>query len=171
MKTFIAMTFILFSQLALAKDFADYHIQKGKLHSGGKARVEVLENSPEKFIVKLNYEIYKKILVPIPDDQLKGESLFELPSEFRNEQGYMELETKDTLELPNATLKFVKRVKWNQLTDAYQLLILPKNGRSKIEVIYHPSIPAAGWAKMVITFISSIPIFNGYQIIIDINEN
>ena len=156
--------------MAFSGETADYHIQKGKLHSGGKARVEVVQNTPEAFIVKLNYEIYKKILVPIPEDQLKGETLFELPTEFRDERGYMELQTKGVIEIEKATLKFVRRVKWKNLSDAYQVLILPKNGRSKIEAIYHPSIPAAGWANIAVTFINNIPIFNGYQIIIDINE-
>ncbi len=169
MKTLLTITLLFASQFALAGNVANYTVQKGKLHSGGKARVEVVENSPEKFIVNLNYEIYKKILVPIPEDQLKGETLFELPPEFRDERGYMELQTKGVMELEKATLKFVKRVKWKNLTDAYQIVILPKNGRSKVEAIYHPSISAAGWANILVTFINNIPIFNGYQIVIDIN--
>ena len=168
MKTIITFAFLITSQLTKAGDFADYQIMKGKLHSGGKARVEVVQSSSEAFIVKLNYEIIKKILVPIPSDQLKGESVFELPPEFRDERGYLELETKGVMNLPNATLKFVKRLQWNQLNNAYQILILPKNGRSQIEAIYHPSIPAAGWARISITFINNIPIFNGYQVIIDL---
>lgn len=170
MKTLLTLSLLIMSQLTSAGEVANYHIEKGKLHSGGRARVVVMENTPEKFIVKLTYEIFKKILVPIPEDQLKGETLFELPAEFRDERGYLELETKGSIELEDATLKFVKRLKWNNLSDAYQVLILPKNGKSKIEAIYHPSIPAAGWAHIKVTFINNIPIFNGYQIVIVLNE-
>ncbi len=170
MKKIIALTFLVLSQLVFAGPVADYTIQKGKLHTGGKARVEIIESSSEKFIVNLSYEIYKKILVPIPDEDLKGESLFQLPSEFRDERGYLELQTKGTMQIEEAKLHFVKRLKWNNLTDAYQILILPNNGRSKIEIIYHPSVKAAGWAKINIVFISKAPILNGYQVLIDLNE-
>ena len=109
-------------------------------------------------------------MVPIPDSELKGESVFELPPEFRDERGYLELQTKGAIELEDATLKFVKRLKWNNLNDAYQILLLPKNGKSKVEIVYHPSLPAAGWGKILITFINNIPIFNGYQVVINIDE-
>ena len=170
MKLLTVLCSLLWASIAFAGPSADYHVEKGKLHSGGVAKVEVLENSPEKFTAKLNYHIYKKILVPIPEDELKGETIFEFPPEFRDERGYLELETKGTIELEKAHLKFVKRVKWQNLNDAYQVLILPKNGKSKIEAIYHPSIKAAGWARVVVTFINNIPIFNGYQVEIEINK-
>ncbi len=164
------LSFFLTVKVAFAGPMANYHIEKGKLHSGGSAQVEVLENSPEKFIAKLSYHIQKKILVPIPEDQLKGETVFEFPPEFRDERGYLELETKGVIELEKAKLQFVKRVNWRGLKDAYQVLILPKNGRSKIEAIYHPSIKAAGWGRVLVTFINSIPIFNGYQVVIEIDN-
>lgn len=160
---------IFFINQTMAADIANYHILKGKLHSGGKAQVEITENSPERFVAKMTYEIYKKILVPIPDDVLKGENIIELPPEFRDERGYMELETKGTMEIEKAKLQFIKRVKWMDYKDAYQILILPKNGKSKIEVTYHPSVPAAGWGRVIVTFISNVPILNGYQAFIELN--
>lgn len=170
MNKWMAFFLLILTNFALAGESANYHIEKGKLHSGGVAKVEVLENSPEKFVAKLNYHIYKKILVPIPEDQLKGETVFEFPPEFRDERGYLELETKGVIELEKAKLQFVKRVKWKNFKDAYQVLILPKNGRSKIEAIYHPSIKAAGWGRVLVTFINSVPIFNGYQVEIEIDD-
>lgn len=157
-------------QFAFAGPVANYQIEKGKLHTGGTARVEVLESSAEKFVAKLNYHIQKKILVPIPEDQLQGETIFEFPPEFRDERGYLELETKGSIELEKARIQFVKKVSFRGLKDAYQILILPKNGRSKVEVVYHPSIRAAGWGKILVTFINSVPIFNGYQINIEIAD-
>lgn len=155
--------------LAMASNIANYHILKGKLHSGGKAQVEIIENSPERFVAKMTYEIYKKILVPIPDDVLKGENIIELPPEFRDERGYMELEAKGTMEIEKAKLQFIKRVKWMDYKDAYQIVIFPKNGKSKIEVTYHPTVPAAGWGRVIVTFISNVPVLNGYQAFIELN--
>lgn len=167
--TLTGLLSLLFSiNLAFAGPVANYQIEKGKLHTGGTARVEVLESSAEKFVAKLNYHIQKKILVPIPEEELKGETIFEFPAEFRDERGYLELETKGAIELEKAKIQFVKRVSWRGLKNAYQILILPRNGRSKVEVIYHPSIKAAGWGKILVTFINSVPIFNGYQIDIEL---
>jgi hypothetical protein len=170
MKKLITLIFsTLFINTSIASDIANYHILKGKLHSGGEAQVEITENSPERFVAKMNYEIFKKILVPIPDDVLKGENIIALPPEFRDERGYMELETKGTMEIEKAKLQFIKRVKWKKYSDAYQIVILPKNGKSKIEVIYHPTVPAAGWGRVLVTFISNVPILNGYQAFIELD--
>jgi hypothetical protein len=160
---------IFFASVSFAADIANYHILKGKLHSGGKAIVEITENNPERFVAKMNYEIYKKILVPIPDDVLKGENIITLPPEFRDELGYMELEAKGVMEIEKAKLQFIKKVKWQNFKNAYQIVIFPKNGKSKIEVTYHPSVPAAGWGRVVVTFISNIPLLNGYQAVIELN--
>lgn len=170
MKILIKICLSLFFITTLsAQDVANYHILKGKLHSGGVARIEITDNSAQRFITKMNYEIYKKVLVPIPDDALKGETIIELPPEFRDERGYMELETKGSMEIEDAKLQFIKRVQWRRHKDAYQVLILPKNGKSKIEVTYHPALPAAGWGRVIVTFISKVPLLNGYQAYIELN--
>lgn len=170
MKKLITLIFsIFFINQTFAADIASYHILKGKLHSGGKAQVQITENGPERFVAKMNYEIYKKILVPIPNDVLKGENIITLPPEFRDERGYMELEAKGIMEIEQAKLQFIKKIKWQNHKDAYQIIIFPKNGKSKIEVTYHPTIPAAGWGRVIVTFISNAPILNGYQAIIELD--
>jgi hypothetical protein len=95
--------------------------------------------------------------------------VIERPPEFRDERGYMELEAKGTMQIEKATLQFIKRVKWMNYKDAYQILITPSNGKSKIEATYHPSVPAAGWGRVIVTFISNVPILNGYQAIIELD--
>ncbi len=155
--------------MGMASESAGYHILKGKLHSGGVAKVEILQESAQVFSVKMDYEIYKKILVPIPDHALKGDTVVDLPPQFATEVGYLELETKGSMEIERATLKFMGRTKWKQHNDAYKILIMPKNGKSKIEVTYHPSIIAAGWGRILITFINPLPVLNGYQAQIEIN--
>lgn len=171
MKKLITLLFsVLFINLAVAaSDTANYHILKGKLHSGGSAKVVITENSAERYVAQMTYEIDKKILVPIPNDVLRGENIISLPPEFRDENGYMELEAKGSMDIEKARLQFVKRVNWKTFNDAYQIIIFPKNGKSKIEVTYHPSVPAAGWGRVIVTFISNVPLLNGYQAIIELN--
>lgn len=170
MKKIIALIFCsVWMNVCLSADTASYHILKGKLHSGGKASVEITENTDLKFVALMKYEIYKKILVPIPDKVLTGENVIELPPEFRDERGYMELEAKGSMDIEDAKLQFIRRTKWQSYKDAYQILILPKNGKSKIEVTYHPSVPAAGWGRVIVTFISNIPLLNGYQAQIELD--
>ena len=169
MKTITTLTLLFFAQLSFAGNIAHYHIEKGKLHTGGTASVEITESNANKFTTKLNYEIRKKILVPIPDDQLKGQMVLDLPPEFRTEIGYMELETKGVMDIGEATLKFVRKLTWNHLTNAYEILILPKNGKTKIEIFYHPTLPAAGWGEVDVTFISSVPVLNGYLVKMDLD--
>lgn len=169
MKAISTLLMTIFVTFTHAAESAGYHILKGKLHSGGTARVEIVQESAQVFSVKMEYEIYKKILVPIPDHVLKGDTIVDLPPQFATEAGYLELETKGVMEIDRATLKFVGRTKWKEHTDAYKILITPQNGKSKIEVTYHPSIKAAGWARILITFINPLPVLNGYQAQIEIN--
>ena len=147
------LSIFLLDQAVFASEVAHYNIQKGRLHTGGSASVEILENAPEHFLAKLKYQIHKKIIVPIPDNQLEGEIIIEFPSEFKDERGYMELESKGTIVLNDVVLTFVQRLKWPGHSDAYQFLILPTNGKTKILAVYHPSIPSAGWIKLAITLI------------------
>lgn len=117
----------------------------------------------------MSYEIKKRALVPIPKKVLTGETVIQLPSEFKDVSGYEELEKKGSMEVTEARLEFIKKFVWNGKDNAYDIMILPHNGKSKIEVIYHPSLPAAGWGKVVITFISPYPVLNGYNAVIEIN--
>lgn len=164
---FCALSFC--SNALAAIEGASYHILKGSLHKGGSARIEVTEKTKQKFSAKMSYDIKKRALAPIPKKVLKGETLIELPAEFKDKRGYARLEKKGFMEVPKARLQFIKRMNWKGKDGAYDILIIPNNGKSRIEVVYHPSLPAAGWGQVVITFISPYPILNGYKTIIELN--
>lgn len=143
---------------------ADYKIKKGKLHEGGKVHVEILPES-EKFKVLMTFAVKKKKYVPVPEKLLKGDTTMEFPDEFRTEKGYKHLEQAKTLEIPKARLQFVKRVPLpNQKKEAYLLKVLPNNKKTEIEILYHPSLPSVGWERVDITFISKIPLLDGYEV-------
>jgi len=163
MKTIIFYLSLIFSMnLLAAEDTAHYEILKGKLHRGGSATVKVLPDS-DNFVVDLNYKIQKKALVPVPDKHLSGKTTVELPIQYRDERGYLELEEKGTVEIEKARLVYQKRVNVAEYKDAHQILILPSNGKSKTQIIYHPDAPALGWLRVKVIFVSDIPLLNGYE--------
>lgn len=160
--TLILIT-LLFSQFTWAK--ANYKLTEGKLHKGGSATVTVVEKS-KTFTLKMTYRLQKKGYVPVPDKHLAGETIVDLPSQFKDERGYLELEQKKTMQVDGAKLTYLGRIAIDkQLDDAHRILVTLKNGRGKIEVVYHPQLPEAGWHKLTMTFISDIPLLNGYRVV------
>ena len=163
MKTLTIIFGILMSFQSMAQSTARYDVSKGQLHSKGSVVTTVL---PEvgKFNVQMDYDVKKKRLVPVPSKLLKGKTVMEFPEIFRTELGYKELEKKGEMDAPKAQLIFLRREDFGLLKNAYFIEIKPKNKKSKIQVIYHPSLPSVGWAQVNITFISSIPVLNGYKL-------
>lgn len=142
---------------------AVYKVSKGKLHRKGKVTVSVLPE-PHKYKVQMSYNIKKKNYVTVPDKFLQGETIMEFPEKFKTEAGYKELQKKKEMMIPKAKLVFLKRETVGDLKDAYFIEVRPTNKKSKIEIIYHPSLPEVGWKEMDITFLSNIPVLDGYEI-------
>lgn len=165
--TLILIT-LLFSSLACAK--ANYKILEGKLHKGGIASVTVTESS-KSFTLRMSYRLQKKELVPVPSKHLAGETTITLPTQFKDERGYLELEQKKVMDVDGAKLTYLGRTSIDKkLDDAHRILVNLKNGKGKIEVVYHPQLPEAGWHKLTMTFISSIPLLNGYRVVGELSK-
>ena len=158
------LVFLLLSSQAFAQTSADYKVLAGKLHKSGSVKVSILP-VPEKFKVQMDYNVKKKDWVPVPAKLLKGKTVMEFPEEFKTETGYQNLEKQKSMQIPKAVLKFVKRADFGNLKNAYFLEVLPTNKKTKIDIVYHPSLPSVGWEKVQITFISKIPLLNGYELI------
>lgn len=164
MRIFIHILLLLtFLPLAFAANSANYQIQPGKLHRKGKVIVNILPD-PEKYRVKMDFNVKKKEYVPVPGKLLRGSTIMEFPKEFRTEKGYKNLEKKKKISIHKADLKFIKRADVGNLKDAYFFEVLPTNKKSKIEIIYHPTLPSVGWLEVDITFLSEIPVLNGYEL-------
>lgn len=146
----------------------NYLITSGKLHKGGKATIAVLEE--ENYQVKMEYSVNKRALVPVPDKYLSGETIISLPLIFKDERGYLELEAKKVMDIEGANLKHLGRTKHKGFNDAHKILITLTNGKSKIELIYHPSLPGAGWDQIKIIMISNIALINGYMFICHLKD-
>lgn len=163
----ILLTFLILFMIQSNAFSADYRVREGQLHKGGKVEVHIL-SIPDKFKVQMDYDVKKKPWVPVPSKLLKGKTVMEFPEQFKTEEGYQNLQREGSMEIPKAKLKFVKRMNVGNLKDAYLIEVLPTNKKSKIEITYHPKLPAVGWSKVEITFLSNIPILNGYEIIADL---
>lgn len=160
---FLLIIFFFLSILSHAEDSAEYKIKKGKLHKGGDVKVDILPD-PDTFKVRMSYDVEKKDFVPVPSKVLKGKTVMEFPEKFQTEEGYRELEHKKVMDIPKARLKFVRRINHLGGKRSYVLKVLPSNNKTVIDITYNPDLPSVGWSKVVITFISSIPLLDGYEI-------
>lgn len=154
---------LLFTLCSLPLLAADYIIEPGSLHEKGTAKIAILPSSTT-LKTSMSYDLQAKDFVPVPKKFLKAKKIMEFPVEFRTVKGYQALEKAKTMKMPKAELKFVKRAQSGNLKDAYFVDVLPTNKKSKISLIYHPSLPDTGWQEITITMISSIPIVDGYQL-------
>lgn len=148
---------------AHAQSIAQYKVLPGTLHKKGIVSIAILPNESS-FNVKMDFEVKKKPFVPVPNQLLKGSKVYQFPDEFKTEAGYKDLEHSKSLMIPKAELKFIKRGSFGHLTNAYFIQVLPTNKKTKIDIIYHPSLPSVGWAQIMITFLSKIPLLDGYKL-------
>lgn len=162
-KALTAIIAYLILPLALAANSANFKVKPGKLHRKGKVIVNILPDT-EQFRVKMDFDVKKKDFVPVPGRLLRGSTVMEFPKKFRTEEGYKELEKKKVMSIHKAQLRFVKRDDVNGLKKAYFFEVHPTNKKSKIDIIYHPDLPSVGWYAVDITFISPIPVLNGYEL-------
>lgn len=158
------LTLLFLVPYAFAQPEANYKVLTGQFHKSGKVKVSILP-VPEKFKVQMDYNVKKKDWVPVPSKLLQGKTVMEFPEEFRTEAGYKHLEETKSMQIPKAVLKFVKRADFGSLKNAYFIRVLPTNKKTKIDIVYHPSLPSVGWEKVQITFISKIPLLNGYELV------
>jgi hypothetical protein len=167
LKLIFAMIPFMFTLNTFAQNSAAYAVLKGQFHQTGKVVIAILPDTA-KYKVQMNYEVIKKAFVPVPARLLKGKTIMEFPDVFRTEVGYQALQQHKEMEIPKARLKFVKRGNYKNLANAYFIEVHPINKKTKIDIIYHPSLPSVGWARVKITFLSKIPVLNGYELAAEI---
>ena len=154
---------VLITMLSLPAMAADYIIEPGQLHQKGTAKIDILPSTTT-LKASMSYDLQAKDFVPVPKKFLQDKKIMEFPPEFRTVKGYQLLEKQKTIKMPKAELKFVKRGMSDGLKDAYFIDVFPTNKKSKITLIYHPSLPDTGWQQITITMISKLPILDGYEL-------
>ncbi|WP_127716069.1 hypothetical protein [Halobacteriovorax sp. HLS] len=140
-----------------------HEVSRGRHHKGGEVRIETVDSSADQFVAKLKYKIIKKFYIPISNSKLQGELSQELPTSFATLEGYESLERDGELDLEKATIKFVKRTDVGQYYDSFEFQILPKNGKWKATIWYHPDVESLGWHRSEIT-IYAIPVLGQYNV-------
>jgi hypothetical protein len=143
------MKWILLGLISMTTCFAVeptyFDIIPGKYHKGGHLIVNAQSsNNPDLIVFKINYEIYKKGLILVPNEYLKGIYSQKLPASFLDERGYLELEQKKQIVLDDAKVVYLGRAQYKGFSDAHLIHILPHNKKSEIFLLYHPSNKGLG---------------------------
>jgi len=73
------------------------------------------------------------------------------------------LETKKTMELPDATLIHLGRSSVAGLENGHLVKIKARNGKSETDIYYHPHLPEMGWGRVKLTIFTPLPIFSNYM--------
>ena len=156
---------ILFSFTAFAYTTpVHFKVIPGKFHAGGKAVAQIKSTNDAKrtMVVKLDYEVVKRWGVPVPSEYLKGTDNRELPLDFIDERGYLNLEAKGPMDMEEAVVYHKGRVTVGKFSNGHHVKIVAKNGRSETEVFYHPNLPELGWGKVKLTVHTPIPFLKSY---------
>lgn len=164
----LALLILLTSTLQASIDTLTYKIHPGKLHQGGTLEALVVKTDLDKKVmdVQIKYDVIKKPMVPVSADLLKSSMTLELPLEFQDERGYLDLEITKFRDSEKATIHHVGRVDIGNLKNAHHIRILNKRGKFECDLYYHPSIPELGWPK--VKLILNVAILNNYEMKADL---
>lgn len=166
------LLFILFitSSIFAGIDSLKYKITPGEYHSGGtlEAVVGKIDTTLQTMEVQIKYNVIKKSYIPAPGSMLKNIFVFELPLDFQDERGYLNLERGKIIENDKVSAKHVGRVNLGKLTNAHHVKITGKNGKYVCDVYYHPSIPELGWSKLGLWL--NLSLLSNYQLNADLIE-
>jgi len=160
----LALLILLSTTLHASIETLSYKIFPGKLHTGGTldASVSKIDETSGIMEVVLKYDIIKKSYVPAPGDLLKNSMILELPLEFADERGYLNLEMSKSRDMERATLHHIGRVDIGNLKNAHHVKILNKKGKFECDIYYHPSMPELGWPEMKL--ILNVSILKNYEL-------
>ena len=144
-----------------------HKVEKGFLHKGGKIKISVQKDEnvsgEEKLKLDINYRLKKRALLPVSAKKLRGNYELEIPMDFSDERGYLNLAQEGRISLEKADLVYlgVENVKW--FHNCHKVSILPHNKKSKIIAYYHPSAKSVGWVKLELTLLK-VPVISPYTI-------
>ena len=74
------------------------------------------------------------------------------------------IEKIKSMEIKGTIIEFQKRVDFGVLKNGYEVIVYPRNKRSKILFYYHPELNHLGWKEVSIILVNKLPVLNGYEI-------
>jgi hypothetical protein len=167
MKSFLLLGLFIISLQSFALE--KYTIAKGSIHKGGWITV-VASEVGEMALIKINYEVKKKIFIPgFVKKYLKGEHTQKLPKSFLYETAYLDLEKDKILDIGEARVVHEGRASIGRYKDCHKIKIMPKNGKSEMTAYYHPQVGDAGWVHISLT-IKKIPVMGNYNLTADLDN-
>ena len=155
---------LLFAAGVMANEHSKFEILPGKLHKGGSLVAKAESINENYVLINLNYEIFKKGLVPVPSEYLKGVYKQKLPAIFLDERGYLELEQLKSMKIEESTVYYKGRTKYRDFQDAHLIQILPDNKKSEIFLVYHPQAPGLGWDNIKVILHTGILLLENYML-------
>lgn len=166
MKALVAALLLISVNSFAGVDMLEMKVLPGSLHKGGhlKAQVLSIDETAETMDVELEYEVIKKALVPVPSQYLQGRYVQALPLSFQDERGFIELERTGRLELKKAVVEFIERTTVKGHKDGYKVKITTKNGKSVLELYYHPTLQELGWGKIELLIRTGLPVVGNYTL-------
>lgn len=164
----LALFILLTSTLQASIDSLTYKLQPGKWHQGGTLEALVVKTDAlkETMDVLIKYDVIKKPMIPVSADLLKSSMTLELPLEFQDERGYLNLEVTKFRDSEKATIHHIGRVDIGNLKNAHHIRILNKRGKFECDLYYHPSIPELGWPQ--VRLLLNVAILNNYELNADL---
>jgi len=167
MKCFFFFLFFV-TNLYASIETLRYKVSPGQYHSGGSLEATVTKVDNEKKImeVQIKYDIIKRPLIPAPANLLKNTMTFELPLDFQDERGYLNLELDKTKDMGKVTVQYAGRVSLGKLSNAHHVKIRGKNGKYVCDIYYHPSLPELGWSKIGLWL--NLALLSNYQMNADL---
>jgi hypothetical protein len=164
----LALLMLMTTSLFASVDTLSYKIQPGKLHQGGTLEAFVAKVDTEKNVmdVTIKYDVVKKPLVPVSAELLKSSMTLELPLEFQDERGYLQLEITKVRDSEKATIHHAGRVDIGNLKNAHHIRILNKRGKFECDLYYHPSVPELGWPQ--VRLLLNVSILKNYEMNADL---
>lgn len=164
----LVLFLLLSTTLHAGIDTLNYNIHPGKLHQGGTLAVVATKIDTAKNLmeVEIKYDVIKKPLVPVSAELLKSSMILELPLDFQDERGYLDLEIKKSMDSEKATIYHAGRVDIGNLKNAHHIRILNKRGKFECDLYYHPSVPELGWPT--VRLLLNISILKNYEMLADL---
>lgn len=115
------------------------------------------------FQTRIKYNFTVKVLFTTRERE--GEETFTLPTSFKSEQGYLDLELNDVYEDSQVKLTHLRRADWQSFYDCHVVELIPKYKDTwDAEFLYCAQAPESGIVELRFR-VKNVPIFGNHTIV------
>lgn len=162
----LILTLIFSAQFSFAQEFSRgilHQIDTTRIARKGNIMIQYRDVSVESIELKLNYEFEFRFMMMRRSE--KGMTTQEIPADFKEEQGYIDLERDGIYEDDKVRLTHLGRTDWRSYYDCHVIHVFPKSRRAnwEAEFTYCPDLPEIGIGKVEFSA-TNIPIIGNYSL-------